>query len=162
NIGEEDKVKKQDKERFKVNLEKNQKVDYREVDSLTALKEDMNIKVATDELLSVKNIKVIKIGDNFSGSDKDSLIADLANVNESASDVYVLEFWKAPLNTKGYRFSKNRIMLYGFVDCNDVVLYQLNNVYYIKASNQVYKLSYGGEFKPLERVSDSELIAKLS
>lgn len=162
NIGEEDKVKKQDKERFKVNLEKNQKVDYREVDSLTALKEDMNIKVATDELLSVKNIKVIKIGDNFSGSDKDSLIADLANVNESASDLYVLEFWKTPLNTKGYRFSKNRIMLYGFVDFNDVVLYQLNNVYYIKASNQVYKLSYGGEFKPLERVSDSELIAKLS
>lgn len=162
NVAETDKEKKKDNERFKINLGNNPKVNYQEVDSLIGLKEDMKIKVATDELLSVKNIKVIKIGDNFSGDGKDSMIAELANINNNSSDLFTVEFWKTPLNTKGYRFSKNRIMLYGFVDFNDVVLYQLNNIYYIKASNQIYKLNYGGDFKPLERVSDSDLIAKLS
>lgn len=151
---------KRNRERFKIDFGKTSKVNYHEVDSLIGLKDDMKIKVATDELLSVKNIKIIKIGDNFSA--KDSLAASLANVDESSSDLYAIEFWKTPLNSKGYRFSKNKIMLYGFVDFNDIVLYQLDRAYYIKAANQLYKLTYGGDFKPLERVLDSELIAKLS
>lgn len=159
NINTDEKEKK-NKERFKINLDKSQKVNYREVDSLIELKEDMKIKVATDELLSVKSIKIIKIGDNFSA--KDSMAANLANVDESNSNLYIVEFWKTPLNSKGYRFSKNKIMLYGFLDFSDIVLYELDNSHYLKVSNQIYKLTYGGDFKQLERVSDSGLIARLS
>ena len=75
---------------------------------------------------------------------------------------YFIEFWKTPLNTKGYRFSKNKIMLYGLQDYNNVLLYQVDNAYYLKCSGQVYRLNAGGEFKKLERVLDSEMLAKLS
>ena len=150
--------KKKSKERFKIDLSQTAKVDYNEVDSLIA--EDSKINIATDELLSVKNVKVIKIGDNSAG--KDSLAAKLAHVEDNNSDLYFIEFWKTPLNSKGYRFSKNKIMLYGFMDFNNVLLYELDNSYYIKSSEQVYKLFYGGDFKRLERVVDTDLLAKIN
>jgi hypothetical protein len=158
NVELKDEQKQKDKDRFKINLGKNVKLNYHEVDSL--IKQDADINIATDELLSVKNIKVINLTDNLSS--KDSLAAKLAHVEESNSDLYFVEFWKTPLNSKGYRFSKNKIMLYGFMDYNNVLLYQLDNSFYLKSSDQVYRLFFGGDFKQLERVVDSDLLAKIN
>lgn len=154
----EKKAAKKNKERFKIDVPKTSQVNYREADSLIAM--DSKINIATDELLSVKNVKVINIGDNIAG--KDSLVAKLANVRETNSDLYFIEFWRTPLNSKGYRFSKNKIMLYGFFDFNNVVLYQLDNSFYIKSSDQVYKLFYSSDFRKLERVMDTDLLAKIN
>ncbi|MCC6371565.1 MAG: hypothetical protein IT236_11220 [Bacteroidia bacterium] len=149
---------KSNNERFKIDLGKSKKINYAEVDSL--IKQDSEINVATDELLSVKSVKAIRIGDGDATGD--TLAARLANVSTLKSDLYFIEFWKTPLNSKGYRFSKNKIMLYGFIDYTDVLLYELDNSYYIKCSDQVYKLFYSGEFKQLERVMDSDLLAKIN
>jgi hypothetical protein len=158
NNSDEEKEKQKNKERFKINLGNSGKVNYKEVDSL--IKQDSELNVATDELLSVKNVKVIKIGDTNSGSD--SLAANLAGVKENSTNLYFIEFWKTPLNSKGYRFTKNKVMMYGFIDFNNVVLYELENSYYIKCSDQVFKLFYGSDFKPLERVVDTDLLAKIN
>lgn len=158
NINNESEEKRKDKERFKINLGKTSKVNYSEVDSL--IKGEPEINIATDELLSVKNVKVIKITPHTPSGD--SLAAEVAGVKENTSDLYFIEFWKTPLNSKGYRFSKNKILLYGFVDFNNVSLYELDNSYYIKSSDQVYKIFYGADFKSLERVVDSGLLAKIN
>lgn len=158
NTSDDEKEKEKNKQRFKINIGNTAKVNYKEVDSL--IKQDSELNVATDELLSVKNVKVIKIGDTNSSSD--SLAANLAGVDETTTNLYFVEFWKTPLNSKGYRFSKNKIMMYGFIDFNNVVLYQLENSYYIKCSDQVYKLFYGSDFKALERVLDTDLLAKIN
>jgi hypothetical protein len=156
---EEPEEKARPREKFKIDLGKTSRVNYREVDSL--IKEDANINVATEELLTVKNIKVIKIGDNVAGTD--SLVNKLANVEpEEENDLYFVEFWKTPLNSKGYRFTKNKIMLYGFVDFNDVLLYELDKTFYIKCSGQVYRIYYTSEFRQLERVVDTNLLARIS
>lgn len=155
---DEESDKKKNKERFKIDLSKGQKVNYKEVDSLIAM--DSRINIATDELLTVKSVKAIQIGGNDTG--KDSLAAKLAHVDENTSNLYFIEFWKTPLNSKGYRFSKNKIILYGFVDFNNVLLYELDNSYYIKCADQVYKLFYGSDFKQLERVVDTDLLAKIN
>lgn len=158
NSTEEEKENQKNKERFKINLGNSTKVNYKEVDSL--IKQDSELNVATDELLSVKNVKVIKIGDTNSGSD--TLAANLAGVKENSTNLYFIEFWRTPLNSKGYRFTKNKVMMYGFIDFNNVVLYELENSYYIKCSDQVFKLFYGSDFKPLERVVDTDLLAKIN
>lgn len=158
NADKESEEKRKDKERFKINLSKTAKVNYSEVDSL--IRESSEINIATDELLSVKNVKIIRISPNVSSGD--SLAAAVAGVKENSSDLYFIEFWKTPLNSKGYRFSKNKIMLYGFMDYNNVSLYELDNSYYIKSSDQVYKLFYGADFRSLERVVDTGLLAKIN
>lgn len=150
---------KNDGERFKINLKKNNKVNYREVDSI--LSEDAKITIATDELLSVKTVKLIKIGERSASSD--SLAARLAGVDENVgSNLYFIEFWKTPLNSRGYRFTKNKVMLYGFPDFTNATLYSLDNGFYLKSGEQVYKLFYSPEFKKLERVLDTDLLAKIN
>lgn len=158
NIEKDKEKEKKDRERFKINLSKSRKINYSEVDSL--IQEESEINIATDELLSVKNVKVIHIGDNFTS--RDTLAGKLAHVDENTSNLYFVEFWKTPLNSKGYRFSKNKIMLYGFQDYNNILLYKLDNSYYLKSSEQVFKLFFGGDFRQLERVMDSDLLAKIN
>ncbi|MBA2612016.1 MAG: hypothetical protein H0U95_08600 [Bacteroidetes bacterium] len=158
NADKEGDEKKKDKERFKINLGKTNKVNYSEVDSL--IRDNTEINIATDELLSVKNVKIIHISPTALAND--SLAADIAGVKENTSDLYFIEFWKTPLNSKGYRFSKNKVLLYGFMDYNNVSIYELDKSYYIKSSDQVYKLFYGSDFKSLERVVDTDLLAKIN
>lgn len=154
----DEETKKKNRERFKINLSRGPKINYREVDSLIAL--DSKLNIATEEVLSVKSVKVIKLDDNNAGGD--SLVSKLANVEEAISDTYFIEFRKTPLNSKGYRFSKNKVVLYGFQDYNNVVLYEMNSAYYVKCADQVYRLMHGGDFRPLERVVDSDLLARIN
>lgn len=157
NVKDEDEEKKKNKERFKINLGNTTRVNYHEVDSL--IKEGSELNVATDELLAVKNVKLINIGN---ATPQDTLAEKTAGVENNYSDLFFIEFWRTPLNSKGYRFTKNKIMLYGFLDYTNISLYELDNEYYIKCTDQVYKLQFGGDFKQLERVVDSALLAKIN
>lgn len=144
--------------RFKINFKKSTKINYSEVDSL--IKGDSDINIASDELLTVKNIKIIQIGEFIPS--KDSSDIQKTRLDDTNSDLYFVEFWKTPLNSKGYRFTKNKIMLYGFDDFSNLTLYEIDHSFYIKSSDQVYKLLYSSEFKQLDRVLDSELLAKIN
>ncbi len=154
---EEPKVKKAPREKFKVKLADSKPVNYNEVDKL--LKEDAQITIATDELLSVKNVKVIKVSDNSAVTDS---AAVLAEVDEQEPEIVQVEFWKTPLNSRGYKFSKNKVLLYGFPDFSNVLVYQYEHDYYLRSSDQVYRLSYTGDFRAPEKVTDQRLITKLN
>jgi hypothetical protein len=152
------KRQKEKDQRLKIAMQKPPKPVSDQPDSL--LLENEEINVATDVLLSVKTVKVIRIGDKI--SEPDSLAAKLASVEEISTEGYVVEFWKTPLNSRGYRFTKNKLMLYGFMDYNNVILYELDNVFYLKSSDQVYRLNFNADFQQPERVLDSELLSRLS
>lgn len=149
---------KKDKERFKINFKKTSKVNYKEVDSL--IKTDSELNVATDELVSIKSIKIISLS---SDEKLDSTSTKLAGIeNNPSSSLCFIEFWKTPLNAKGYRYTKNKLQLFGFVDFNDLLIYKLEGDQYLKSAEQVYKLEYGSEFRKLEKVVDSEILAKIN
>ncbi|HQQ93577.1 MAG TPA: hypothetical protein PLQ93_03410 [Bacteroidia bacterium] len=160
NVPSQGNLKKDNKDRFKIKFKKTEKPDYAETDSILNTVPDPDLNIAREELLSIRPIKLIRIGNSDSGSD--SLAARLAEVDENNSEQYTIEFWKTPLNSKGYRFTKNKLMLYGFVDFNNVLLYQVENDYFVKASGQVYHVNYGGDFKPLERVLDPDLLTRIN
>ncbi len=150
------------KEKFKINTNKSSKVNYKEVDSLIQQEEpntDTELNVATDELLNVKNVKLINLDSEMPA---DTTAAALAGVNsQKFTDLYFIEFWKTPLNSKGYRMTKNKVMLYGFSDYSNLSIFKVDGGYYIKNSEQVYKVVPGSDFKPLERVLDNDLLARL-
>ncbi len=156
-LPEKNPKKLENKERYKIKLKKAPEVNYAETDSL--LSNDPDLNIAKEELLTVRSVKLINLGQQ---SIPDSLAADLAGVQEDVTDLYFIEFWKTPLNSKGYRFTKNKILLYGFVDYNNVLLYKLEDAFYVKASGVVYRVYYSSEFKALERVIDNTLLAKIN
>lgn len=140
-----------------INIKNSPNINYNEVDEL--LKEEA-IKVAQEELLSVKNIKVINLDVR---SRKDTLTGQLAGVTSSDyPNMFFVEFWKTPLNSKGYRMTRNRVILYGLSDFSSITIYKVDDNYYLKNDDLVYKISAGTEFKPMEPVNDSELLARIN
>jgi hypothetical protein len=152
--------KKEDKSEKKatINTKNSPNINYREVDAL--LKEEEMITVAQEELLSVKNIKVIDLDGN---TRRDTLTGQLAGVTSSDyPNMFFVEFWKTPLNSKGYRMTRNRVILYGLSDFSSITIYKVDDNFYLKNDDVVYKISSGTEFKPMELVNDSELLAKIN
>jgi hypothetical protein len=147
---------KSKKERFKIKMGKHDKVNYKEVDSI--INSDAGLNIVVDQLLSTKVIKVINLSSDPSN---DSLAQKVAGVNPLSSESYTIEFWRTPLNSKGYRFQKNKVMLYGVNDHTDLLLYQLEGRYYIKSFEVVYQLESSSDFQPLVKVNDPELLSKL-
>jgi hypothetical protein len=140
-----------------INTKNSPNINYNEVDAL--LKED-DIKVAQEELLSVKNIKVIDLDTR---TKRDTLTGQLAGVTSSDyPNLFFVEFWKTPLNSKGYRMTRNRVILYGLSDFSNITIYKVDDNFYLKDDDVVYKISSGTEFKPMELVSDSQLLARIN
>ncbi len=161
--GDDKKSRKEDgndrqKHKPSINTKHSPNINYNEVDEL--LKEEEAIKVAQEELLSVKNIKVINLDVR---SRKDTLTGQLAGVTSSDyPNMFFVEFWKTPLNSKGYRMTRNRVILYGLSDFSSITIYKVDDNYYLKNDDLVYKISAGTEFKPMEPVNDSELLARIN
>lgn len=143
--------------KLSININDSPNINYNEVDEL--LKEE-DINVAQEELLSVKNIKVIDL-DGI--SKKDTLTGQLAGVSSSDyPNMFFVEFWKTPLNSKGYRMTRNRVILYGLSDFSSITIYKVDDNFYLKNDDVVYKISSGTEFKPMELVHDTDLLAKIN
>lgn len=154
---EKEEKKEDEKERFKINTKVSPYTNYKEVDSL--IKADSEINLAKEELISVKSIKLIDLDKIHA----DTTASNLAGVNQLAvTDMFFVEFWKTPLNSKGYRMSKNRIMLYGFSDFSSINIYKVDDGFYLKSEEQVYKVSINPDFMPMERVINADLLAKIN
>jgi hypothetical protein len=156
--GAEERPRQKKGERFHIPAEKQPVAVSDNLDSM--VRQDEEIKLASDELLSVKTVRLIRVGDKISAPD--TTAARLAGVEEDDSDNFTIEFWKTPLNSRGYRFTKNKLMLYGFLDYDNALLYKMENNFYLRSSGQVYRLQFNAEFAQPERVLDTELIARLS
>lgn len=143
--------------KYTISTKKSPNINYKEIDSL--LREEA-INVAQEELLSVKNIKVIDLDTD---TKRDTLTGQLAGVTSSDyPNLFFVEFWKTPLNSKGYRMTRNRVILYGLSDFSNITIYKVDDNYYLKDDDVVYKISSGTEFKPMELVRDSDLLAKIN
>jgi hypothetical protein len=122
---------------------------------------DQNISVLKEELIAVKNIRVKSEIDNKSNK-KDSLAAAVAGVVEKASgDFMMIEFWKTPLNSKGYKMSRNKIMVYGLPE-QEIDVVKIDDAYYLRHADAVYRLSYTNEFRKMEKVSEPAVLARLN
>ncbi len=149
---------KDDKERYKINTKVSPYMNYKEVDSLIR-EDDGEVNLAKEEFISVKNLKLIDLDNNQA----DTLAANLAGVNHNESTtLFFVEFWKTPLNSKGYRMTKNRIILYGFSDFSSLNLYKVDDVYYLKSEDQVYKISVNSEFMPMDKVNNADLLTRIN
>jgi hypothetical protein len=124
-----------------------------------------DIVVKKDELLSTKTVEVINmnpVADRPAA--KDSLLEKVSGVKDdriAGKQMFNLEFWQSPLNYKGYRMSKYKIVLYGIPSSDGLKLYKLEDVIYMKLGSNVYKLDYESNFKQYDRITDEQITNKL-
>ena len=114
-------------------------------------KEEYIIK--KDVLLFTKNIKVIDkkliVGNNDKQNEEKSLAkeaaeklnpeAKLPEDDEKTIKVFIVEFWRSPINYKGYKIGKNKIVLYGIDEPDWVKLYDLEGNIYMEYGQNFFK-----------------------
>ncbi|MBI3502983.1 MAG: hypothetical protein HY063_14425 [Bacteroidetes bacterium] len=120
-----------------------------------------NFIVRKDELLGTKNFQVVNL-QNEESNPSDSLLEKVSGIKntKSASSLKV-EFWQSPINYKGYKMTKNKIVLYGINSDENIKLFHLEENVYMKHNQNFYKLYFTDEFKQFEKVTDASVIAKL-
>jgi hypothetical protein len=129
-----------------------------------AVSDDENINVLKEELIGVKNL-YLKDYDANSGfkSISDSALTAMSGITSNKkNDFYMIEFWKTPLNSKGYKMTRNRVLIYGLKEKEDLTLIKLNENYYLKNNSEVFKLSYSPDFKPMDRVNETAILQKFN
>jgi hypothetical protein len=138
----------------------------KQVDSLRTNNPDENIVIRKDEMLTSRTVELLNISpvaSNSNGS-KDSLAAKLAGVREDKTggrQFRTLEFWTSPLNYKGYKMNRNKIVLYGLPDSDGIKLFQLDDEIYLQNGTVTYHLESGNDFRTYEKVNSESILSKL-
>lgn len=126
---------------------------------------DSDIVVMTNQLVSVlsahlqnKDTSTV----NKKTEEADSTIAAMSDVGAPPQSAdWRIEFWKSPLNYKGYKMSMGKIVLYGINPDTPVNLTLEQGAYYLLVNRGAYRLDFTDDYRPFERVTDKIILKKL-
>lgn len=125
-----------------------------EDDTLTGISSDGTGLVYRDEMIATKSVKLTIVGDSPSKrttGGSDSLLTALTGVKppEGFHPDYTLEFWRNPVNYKGYKLIRNRIILFGQPPDQPYQLLVANGQLVLSVKNTQYILRESSDFLPL-------------
>ncbi|MDD3878271.1 MAG: hypothetical protein PHT69_16755 [Bacteroidales bacterium] len=118
------------------------------------------IVVMRDRLLFSKNIEAKIISENQnSRNNLDSLL--IGGRQSRESKIFNVEFWESPLNSKGYKRTRNKIVLYGIRDADLISLLILDNVLYLSYFNDFYVINNSPTFQQFLPFANNQIINQL-
>lgn len=125
--------------------------------------EEEVVVVRKDEILASKLLEVVSLNQQTNAT-ADSLLQKVSGVRDDRNATkqnFTIELWQSPLNYKGYKMSKSKIVIYGIQDIEGIKVYKLNDDVYLKNAANVYKLEYSDEFGAYQMVNDAAIVSKL-
>jgi hypothetical protein len=125
-------------------------------DSLSAMASDADetIVVRRDELISSTVTTLIQLS---ASSKTDSLLTLFQGGNPSAAPQIRLEFWKSPVNFRGYKFIRNTLVTFGLDPQEQVKIYLDNGLFYLQSGAATYRLNQTDRFLPFSTVAEESL-----
>ncbi|MEO8086072.1 MAG: hypothetical protein ABI763_04590 [Bacteroidota bacterium] len=143
-----------------------EKANMTEPDSVAPSIAEEEIIVKQDQLLVSANI-LIENKDEEKDTEKNKTLtdeavqllnpgADLPEVEKPAAS-YQVEFWVSPINYKGYKMSKNKLILFGIDEPEAVKLYRVNNGLFMSYLKEYYHLNDSFDFVSYQKLKDSEI-----
>ena len=99
---------------------------------------------------------------NKKNQETDSTLESMSDITDNKESVYFrVEFWKSPLNYKGYKMSKGKIVLYGLTPVPTSTLLLMDGNYYFSVGMNVFRVEYTDDYKPFEKVTDKGILKKI-
>ena len=112
-----------------------------------------NIVISKDELLFTRLVKVSGqyqgVNDSY---ELDSVLTDQRNSHKKDPKNIRVEFWRSPINYKGYKYSNNKLVLFGIYIYEGASLESRNNKIYLNYANTYYLIEKADDFQPLMAV----------
>jgi hypothetical protein len=109
------------------------------------------IVVRKDEQMAAKTYSII----NLDSKKADSLQKEIPAGN------LAVEFWRSPLNYHGYKFTRNKLVLFGYGDQDLVSVFKVDNTTVLKCLTGVFRIEPTTEFHQLERITDENTLSKI-
>lgn len=126
---------------------------------------DSDVVIMTNQLVDVQSVHLQNQDTNTVSkktAQTDSTIAAMSDVSDSREPAYYrVEFWKSPLNYKGYKMSTGKIILYGINPGTPIDLTLQGGDYYLLLNQGAYKVYFTDDYKPFERITDKAILKKL-
>ncbi len=119
--------------------------------------------VRKDELIGSKNFPVTNLQQE-AGNSTDSLLEKVSGIKDPQKNALAalkVEFWQSPINYKGYKMTKNKIVLFGVNPEENLKLFHSEDAIFLKQNQNYYRLYFTDEYKQFEKVTDALLISKL-
>jgi len=120
--------------------------------------------VRKDELLDSKNIEVTNFQQSEPANPSDSLLEKVSGIKDVKKNIiasFKVEFWQSPINYKGYKMTKNKIVLFGINPEENLKLFHLDDEIFLKHNQNYYKLLFTDEYKQFEKINDASVISRL-
>jgi hypothetical protein len=121
-----------------------------------------DVVVVKDELLYIRQVKVEGLAEDSHNRDLDSLLLDDRGLKHTNNTLAQVEFWKSPINFRGYKWDTRKLILFGFYDFNYVYIKYLNDQYFMQCGTLFYLLEQSDDFHSLSLVTDDEIIEQLN
>jgi len=118
---------------------------------------DENIIVRRDELVESKIVELIFLDGKLKSTKSDSLLKVMENTGVEKSQ-FKIEFWKSPINYKGFKMIRNNIIAFGLETGESSKLYSYEQQYYFKQGNSVYKIYQTSDFESFSKVTDDSIL----
>jgi len=123
------------------------------------------LPVKSDKIIYAKsyNVPGVDVFLNDNGDNLDSLLTDNKPRPPSKNkNTLRVEFWKNPLNYKGYKISVGKLVVFG-IDQFDMVSFKMvNKTLYLKYMSEYYEIDRTIDFKPLMQINSPQLISQLN
>jgi len=116
-----------------------------------------DIIVRRDELLESRSIELITLDGKTKNSKSDSLLKLIDN-NGAEKTQYKIEFWKSPINYKGFKMIRNNIIAFGLETSENCKLYSYEQQFYLKHGNSVFKIYQTSDFQSFVKLTDESII----
>ncbi len=112
--------------------------------------DDQAIVIRKDILLRTMVKKIEFLADTSSKmSVTDTLLTENLDVNPNPKTESIeVEVWESPINFKGYKLGRGKLLLYGAQDIENIKLYDKNDTLYLLMLNNFYRLRTSEEFLP--------------
>ncbi len=97
--------------------------------------------------------------------DRDSVLAEIEKKlvisPERVPRTIIVEKWISPVNYRGYKFNRKKLMIYGVEKDRQVTVFYYLETFYVAMDTRVYELIETAAHAPFEQVSDADLVRHL-
>jgi hypothetical protein len=117
---------------------------------------ESDLVIVQDKLLQTKKVLIIKAEPNFKLSKVDSLLNVFEDSPSNENETMLVEFWKSPVNYRGFKMLKNRLIVYGIDHESNIGLFLYKGKLFLKTVDHFYKLYPTDQFELLT-IADDEV-----
>lgn len=132
-----------------------------ENDDIPSQSLDGNEEIVIKREVMLDNRKVnVKIPDFINSNDSINAMLEerLSIYNEKIPASIETEFWQSPVNFKGYKFNRKKLVLYGIKNEADVAIVNYMQNYYLRIDDDVYTIFETNSYSSFSPAKNEEII----